>query len=636
MGSINIQKEKEEFEKELEQQEKLEFQEKLKEQEKSFEGKELNNMYLYLYSSTKIPEDFKKEICKSQTLKNVNINGIEFIEAINQEKKNWIFYIIEYGNEEKLKAISQSFKKKDSVFICFSESLSSPEIEKILTIFSKVFLKHQPFYLFLCEKEPDINIILKKVSLYPLMDPRNFFAMKYDEKLNNDKYINIFKLITKFFSYYNELGDIIIFEDETNSFISRFNILVCGRAGVGKSTFINKILNEKRCREGSGQSVTKKISFYNHFEYPIAIYDTPGFENNETVKNVIEAIKKQNKDFKTMKQSIHLILYLVGYGERTFLEFEKSVLSQLSNYNSKMLFIITKSPFKIGDAQFEEYQDTLCDDIKDMFKGIDKKVNDKLFGDNFCNLMDCIFPVNSKKEKKEDEEFGLDTLFEKCYSLFKNEKIPYHILSELENGEEKQIEEILSKYMLFRVYKSRKDIISSAKKAALKKIIKFSFYNSICSYLPSFGNSCNVERLLCAMTTSLAKVYARNLTKEEAKAIVEMELEKKEQKITNSSTNSLSRTVLKMISIPLSFICWPVGLGTFLVCGNISWILNYKIGVIISDRMAKELEKGIPLYLFGLSLSFNQGIESLKIIKEKYADIYKTKNDASLTPILTP
>ena len=53
------------------------------------------------------------------------------------------------------------------------------------------------------------------------MDPRNFFAMKY-EKLNNDKFINISKLITKFFSYYNELGDIITFEDKTNSFISRF------------------------------------------------------------------------------------------------------------------------------------------------------------------------------------------------------------------------------------------------------------------------------------------------------------------------------------------------------------------------------------------------------------------------------
>ena len=66
-----------------------------------------------------------------------------------------------------------------------------------------------------------------------------------------------------------------------------------------------------------------------------------------------------------MKQSIHLVLYLVGYGERTFLEFEKPVLSQLSNYNSKMLFIITKNPFKIGDEKFEEYQHTLCNDIKE-------------------------------------------------------------------------------------------------------------------------------------------------------------------------------------------------------------------------------------------------------------------------------
>ena len=44
-----------------------------------------------------------------------------------------------------------------------------------------------------------------------------------------------------------------------------------------------------------------------------------------------------------MKHLVHLILYLVRYGERTFLEFEKPVLSQLSKYNSKMLFIITKS-----------------------------------------------------------------------------------------------------------------------------------------------------------------------------------------------------------------------------------------------------------------------------------------------------
>ena len=203
--------------------------------------------------------------------------------------------------------------------------------------------------------------------------------MKY-EKLKKDINIDILKYITKFYSYYNELGDTITFEDESNSFISRFNILVCGRAGVGKSTFINKILGEKRCIEGSGQSVTKKITFYNHREYPLCIYDTPGFENEESVKRVIEAIKKQNKDFKTMKQSIHLILYLVRYGERTFLDYEKPVLSQLSKFNAKMLFIVAKSPFKINEEQFEEYQDTLCNNVKEMFNDVDKAIVNNLFG----------------------------------------------------------------------------------------------------------------------------------------------------------------------------------------------------------------------------------------------------------------
>ena len=44
-----------------------------------------------------------------------------------------------------------------------------------------------------------------------------------------------------------------------------------------------------------------------------------------------------------------------------------------------------------------------------------------------------------------------------CFDTFKNEAIPYNILLELESGEEKHIEEMLKKYILFKVYKSRKD-----------------------------------------------------------------------------------------------------------------------------------------------------------------------------------
>ena len=44
-----------------------------------------------------------------------------------------------------------------------------------------------------------------------------------------------------------------------------------------------------------------------------------------------------------MKQSIHLIPYLVRYGDRTFLDYEKPVLSKLSIFNKKMLFVVTKA-----------------------------------------------------------------------------------------------------------------------------------------------------------------------------------------------------------------------------------------------------------------------------------------------------
>ena len=47
-----------------------------------------------------------------------------------------------------------------------------------------------------------------------------------------------------------------------------------------------------------------------------------------------------------------------------------------------------------------------------------------------CDLGKNIFPVNSKKERKDDEKFGLDILFDKCYEIFKSEIIPYDIVSE--------------------------------------------------------------------------------------------------------------------------------------------------------------------------------------------------------------
>ena len=39
-----------------------------------------------------------------------------------------------------------------------------------------------------------------------------------------------------------------------------------------------------------------------------------------------------------------------------------------------MLFIVTKSTFKLGNEEFEEFQDTFCEDIKEMFNNVDSKI----------------------------------------------------------------------------------------------------------------------------------------------------------------------------------------------------------------------------------------------------------------------
>ena len=53
------------------------------------------------------------------------------------------------------------------------------------------------------------------------------------------------------------------------------NILIVGQTGAGKSTLQNLLQGEKIAREGEGESISFRISFYTDKRYNITKIDCP-------------------------------------------------------------------------------------------------------------------------------------------------------------------------------------------------------------------------------------------------------------------------------------------------------------------------------------------------------------------------
>ena len=93
--------------------------------------------------------------------------------------------------------------------------------------------------------------------------------------------------------------------------LKRLNIIVIGKSGVGKSTLINSLFRGNFADTGLGRPVTQEIRKIEKNGYPLAIYDTPGFElsytQQESVKD--EVIKLINDGYASndINEVIHCI-----------------------------------------------------------------------------------------------------------------------------------------------------------------------------------------------------------------------------------------------------------------------------------------------------------------------------------------
>ena len=336
-------------------------------------------------------------------------------------------------NRLKLKKDSLTLDFKECVVVRVSD-ISAIEIQYVLEKMNSLNREHYiPLMLFLCnsfelEDLKKFNFDQKK---YSKIDKRIIFFEKYEADINNpEKMRKIRYRLERFCSYYNELGDRFTIGENDNrndydltemNFPFTVNICCVGRFGKGKSTGVNCILGEKNAKENkSGTTATMKINYYQVNQFPVKIYDLPGFENDKTVNNAIKQFKYLNDEIRQLQDQIHIFLYFIkSTDERMFTEMEFAIFEQIFQHkDSFLLYVLTHSTEKTDKKEIYDMINTGVRGVINHHKSKKQEIypNDLEYYQNIYFKMaatsdNCVF-VNFHETDK-NKLYGISDFFEK-------------------------------------------------------------------------------------------------------------------------------------------------------------------------------------------------------------------------------
>lgn len=132
--------------------------------------------------------------------------------------------------------------------------------------------------------------------------------------------------------------------------LKTFNVMILGKTGVGKSTLINNVFHQKLTDTGVGKPITQVIRKITKPDFPLAIYDTPGFELggenafSTLLEEVTGEIEKKSGD---MNEAIHCIWYCISTPSHRFeqaeVDFLREFCEKTSKYEVPIIIIMTQS-----------------------------------------------------------------------------------------------------------------------------------------------------------------------------------------------------------------------------------------------------------------------------------------------------
>ncbi len=129
---------------------------------------------------------------------------------------------------------------------------------------------------------------------------------------------------------------------------SKYNIVIAGKCGVGKTSLLNYLFGDIAGKTGVGKPVTTTGFHSTNFmieDLPVTIFDSWGIEIDKAVQwqNVLnEELSRRGVD-KSPEEWFHTVFYCIQVGGARIEDFEISLIQEFINSKYKVIILLTKA-----------------------------------------------------------------------------------------------------------------------------------------------------------------------------------------------------------------------------------------------------------------------------------------------------
>lgn len=145
-------------------------------------------------------------------------------------------------------------------------------------------------------------------------------------------------------------------------------IVLVGKSNVGKSSFINTMINRKAlARTSSEPGKTRQINFYN-IDNSFYFVDLPGYGYSKMSKKEQEQVGKFTEDYLVKRQTISLIIFLIDIRHKPT-ENDRLMYNYVMGSNLPFIVLANKAD-KIAPTKVDSYVEDMKKELGISFSTI--------------------------------------------------------------------------------------------------------------------------------------------------------------------------------------------------------------------------------------------------------------------------